>query len=433
MKTLLDLSARFIDENLYEGPFSVNRVSMQLAPITEGIAMVEAFSHVVVFDTGDGLVAFDTSLEPMNQGILRGIRTWSDAPVHTVAYTHGHIDHIGGARAFVDEARSRGDRDPRFIGHRGVLARFDRYQSTNGYNRIINERQFSTLGKVLLGGSLDGRFGPKDWVRPDVTFDDRMSVRVGELTFHLFHDRGETDDHLWAWVPEKKALVVGDFVTWVFPNAGNPQKVQRYPGEWARALRTMASYPAELLLPAHGLPVGGADRIQRVLGDLATALESLVEQTLARMNEGMPLNQILMEVKVPEELMERPYLRPAYDEPEFVVRNIWRLYGGWYDGNPAHLKPPSDGSVAKELASLCGGAVALAERAVALRDSDPRLACELAQMAFLAAPDAAAVHAARAEVFRARRDSELSLMAKGIFGTAASESEARKKALEAEG
>jgi len=51
-------------------------------------------------------------------------------------------------------------------------------------------------------------------------------------------------------------------------------------------------------------------------------------------------------------------------------------------------------------------------------------------MAVLAAPEDATVHGARAEVYRARRDAELSLMAKGIFGSAASESEAQKKALE---
>ena len=34
------------------------------------------------------------------------------------------------------------------------------------------------------------------------------------------------------------------------------------------------------------------------------------------------------------------------------------------------------------------------------------------------------VHAARADIYRARRDEELSLMAKGVFGQAAAESEA---------
>ena len=60
------------------------------------------------------------------------------------------------------------------------------------------------------------------------------------------------------------------------------------------------------------------------------------------MNEGAPLDDIIHTVRAPRRLLERPYLRPVYDEPEFIVRNVWRLYGGWYDGNPARLKPPRD-------------------------------------------------------------------------------------------
>jgi hypothetical protein len=43
-------------------------------------------------------------------------------------------------------------------------------------------------------------------------------------------------------------------------------------------------------------------------------------------------------------------------------------------------------------------------------------------MAALADPENAAVHAYRADVFQRRRDSETSLMAKGIFGSAANAS-----------
>ena len=52
--------------------------------------------------------------------------------------------------------------------------------------------------------------------------------------------------------------MAGDFVIWNFPNAGNPQKVQRYPSEWAAALREMIAAGPELLVPAHGLPIAGA-------------------------------------------------------------------------------------------------------------------------------------------------------------------------------
>ena len=63
MADLLALSARFIDEGLYEGPTSVNRVTTELSEVGDGIAVVEAFSHVVSFETEEGLVLFDTSLE----------------------------------------------------------------------------------------------------------------------------------------------------------------------------------------------------------------------------------------------------------------------------------------------------------------------------------------------------------------------------------
>ena len=78
-----------------------------------------------------------------------------------------------------------------------------------------------------------------------------------------------------------------------------------------------------------------------VLDEAATVLEYLVGAVLERMNAGLELEQIVEEVKVPAEVLEKPYLTPTYDEPEFVVRNIWRRFGGWWDGNAASLKPPT--------------------------------------------------------------------------------------------
>ena len=167
-------------------------------------------------------------------------------------------------------------------------------------------------------------------------------------------------------------LCCGDLFIWASPNAGNPQKVQRYPLEWADALRRMlALYDRpgggpEVLLPGHGVPVVGRSRVIQALSDTAELLESLVSQTLALMNRGARLDEVIHTVTPPPHLMERPYLRPVYDEPEFVVRTVWRLYGGWWDGNPATLKPAPDRDLALELAALAGGPGVLADRALAL-------------------------------------------------------------------
>jgi alkyl sulfatase BDS1-like metallo-beta-lactamase superfamily hydrolase len=187
-------------------------------------------------------------------------------------------------------------------------------------------------------------------------------------------------------------------------------------------MRNMAAQGAELFLPAHGLPIEGKDRIAGVLSDVADSLEFLVKETIGRMNDGARLDEIVHEVQLDPLVLEKPYLRPIYDEPEFVIRNIWRMYGGWYDGNPSRLKPAPDASLAAELAALAEGASKLAERGHELMDSDPRLACHLVELAVQAEPDNQELHEIRAAVYQHRRGLESSLMAKGIFGAAANES-----------
>lgn len=420
MADLLKMSADLIDGRVdmrEAGP--INRINHQLSELSSDVAVVEAFSHSIVFKTDDGLVTFDTSNEHGGAKCVHAIQSWTQDPFNTVVFTHGHIDHVGGCGAFCAAYEGR---KPTIVGHENVAARFDRYRMTNGYNHVINERQFGQFkrrGYDLAGQS---HFLPLATPAPDITYTNDLAMNVGGLDIQLNHAKGETDDHTWAWIPKHKAICAGDFFIWAFPNAGNPQKAQRYPKEWAAALRDMASRDAELFLPAHGLPIAGKDRIKQVLNEVATVLETMVSQTLDLMNEGASLNDIIHAVKVSPDLLAKPYLGPTYDEPEFVVRNIWRLYGGWYEGNPAQLKPARDAAVATELAKLSGGALKLAERARELAETDARLACHLAEFAAQAEPDNKAVHHLRAEVYQKRREGETSLMAKGIFGTAANQS-----------
>ncbi len=419
MADLFAISEKIISEGVANEP--VNRVNHQLSELTSDIAMVEAFSHSIVFKTNDGLVVFDTSGAGGGQPVVDAIRGWNKSRFNTIIYTHGHIDHVGGSGAFARDARSSGVPNPQVIGHENIPVRFDRYDYTNGYNQVINSRQFKGFSALGIGGAES--FLPRDTIRPTVVYHDRLSINIGGMNVDLRHAKGETDDHTWSWIPQYKAICAGDFFIWNFPNAGNPQKVQRYPVEWAAAMRDMADMGAELFLPAHGLPIRGAGTIRMVLEDVAAALEKLIMETLEMMNDGARLNDIIHTISVSEQLLAKPYLRPLYDEPEFVINNLWRLYGGWYDGNPAHLKPAKASALAIELASLAGGANVLANRAREIAsDGDFRLACHLAELSVQAEPDNREAHAARAEVFEARRKAETSLMAKGIYRFAAQES-----------
>ncbi len=428
----LELSTKVIDSGIVDEP--LNRVTNDITELADNLAIVESFSHSVVWDTGDGLMCFDASGAGSGEAVVNSIRSWRNDAITSLVYTHGHADHIGGSVAFAHDAQSRGLPNPRVIGHENVSKRMDRYSTTNGLNVRINRRQFGGIKSDMKPNSGNMRealaldegaqyFIPPATLRPDQSFVDQLTIKAGDTLVEFHHARGETDDHLWGWIPEKKWIFTGDFVIWNYPNAGNPQKVQRYALEWAQALRKMISQGPELLLPAHGLPIEGKARIATVLDDIATSLESLVMQVIDMMNTGETLDTIIHSVKVPQSILDKPYMRPFYDEPEFVVRNIWRLYGGWWDGAASRLKPAPDAVVAQELAALAGGANVLMNRALEIADSDLRLACHLADLAGWAEPENAGIHANRAAIYDKRRRSELSLMSKGIYKSASRESE----------
>jgi alkyl sulfatase BDS1-like metallo-beta-lactamase superfamily hydrolase len=374
--------------------------------VASGVFFVSSFANVTAIDTGEGLVLVDTGSFLLAEPTRALLRRMITRPVHTAVYTHGHVDHCFGVERYEAEA---GASRVRVVAHEAVRRRFERYRLTQGYNARINGRQFR----------VDAQF-PSEFREPDEVYAQRLELDVGGVRLELEHALGETDDHTFVWLPDRRVLCTGDLFIWASPNCGNPQKAQRYPREWAAALRRMASLEPEVLLPGHGLPIVGASEVRRALEETAELLESLVEQTLRLLNEGARLDRILAEVRAPEALLRRPYLTPVYDEPEFVVRNLYRLYAGWWDGNPASLKPAREAERARELVALAGGVAPVVARAKELCEAgELALAAELVELATNAEPSSELAHGARAEVYEARAAEERSLMAKGIFGEAA--------------
>jgi glyoxylase-like metal-dependent hydrolase (beta-lactamase superfamily II) len=342
--------------------------------------------------------------------VHQAVRAWSAAPLRAAVYTHGHADHAFGLRSFLET----GER-PQIIAQENCPARFRRYQLTHGWNARINQRQFS-----LPKPTFPDRF---DW--PTVTIRDSLVQRHGGLEVQYHAAKGETDDHLWVWVPEHRYLFCGDLIIWMAPNCGNPQKVQRYPVEWAETLERMAALEPEWLFPGHGLAVYGPEAVRTVLTETARYLRIIIDQVLKRMNAGQMPEEIFHPVEPDAELATRPYLGAFYDHPKFIVRNLLRLWGGWWNGNAADLLPATWQEQGREIVALAGGLAPVIERGrQLLGEGKSALAAHLAEWATRAEPTNRAAQELKRDVYARRLDEEGSLMGKGIYRAAANDARA---------
>ncbi|NNE74596.1 MAG: MBL fold metallo-hydrolase [Acidimicrobiales bacterium] len=326
--------------------------------------------NCAVFETGEGLVVADTGMAPAGPAILQAIRTVSDAPIHTIIYTHAHVDHCMGTWALMAD-------NPRVIAHHDAIRRFDRYVRLRG---SISRYLSQPLASFPASGD--------DWVPPTETFTDTMSITVGGEQFDLIHRRGETDDQLYVSVPGRQAVASADYYQGFLPNAGNGKRVQRYVEEWAIALREMVALEPRFLLPAHGEPVvDDPDRIAEVLTVHAEALEHIVAHTLDGLNQRLRQDEVADSVALPSRLAEHPTLNEQYVSPADISRMVMKQYCGWWDDIPSHWSPARFDQQAVAICELAGGVDAVVARARELAEADPVMACHLIDWAWFADPN----------------------------------------------
>ena len=90
----------------------------EMRTIYDGIHVTGALGNDVSIETDSGVIQVDTGLYPsMAHNILDQLRTRTDAPIHTIVYTHGHSGHNGGAATFLKVAEERGEPRPQIVAH----------------------------------------------------------------------------------------------------------------------------------------------------------------------------------------------------------------------------------------------------------------------------------------------------------------------------
>jgi glyoxylase-like metal-dependent hydrolase (beta-lactamase superfamily II) len=345
--------------------------------------------NAVLFETDAGLVLVDTGMGPAGPAILDAMRQVSDAPLHTIIYTHGHVDHAYGTWALVEAGPNGGL--PEIISHDDLPKRFERYMRLRGsISRYMSQPEYQLPAT------------PDDVVYPTRTFADRLELEIGGETFVLQHREGETDDQLYVWVPGRRVLASADYYQGFLPNAGNGKRVQRNVEEWAVALREMAALEPAVLLPAHGEAMTDASEIAAALEIHAEALQYIVDRTIEGLNSGLRKDQVVAQLEWPERYANHPLLNIQYVTPQDIAKMVIKRHTGWWDDVPSHWSPAPREHEAAEIVRLAGGIDAVVARALELTGSDVQLASHLIDWAWSAEPDDPLVQQAVIDVYLAR-------------------------------
>jgi alkyl sulfatase BDS1-like metallo-beta-lactamase superfamily hydrolase len=343
--------------------------------------------NAAFFVTDAGIVVVDTGMGPAGPALMDAIRSVSDAPIHTVIYTHGHVDHAFGTWAILEAGET-----PEIIAHEAIIPRWQRYMRTRG-----------SMARLMSQPLEQMPASEEDFVWPTRLIKDRLELEIGGETFVLQHHKGETDDQLYVWVPGRGALASADYYQGFLPNAGNGKRVQRYLEEWSEALIAMADLQPAVLLPAHGEALDDPAEIQENLRAHAEVLRYVVDHTIAGLNAGLRKDEIFGSLELPPHLANHPTLKIQYVTPQDLSKMVIRRYTGWWNDIPSNWTPASQQAQGRLIVELAGGLGEVDRRARALAEGgELDLAAHLADWAFYAEPSDATAQDLVIDVYRQR-------------------------------
>jgi len=336
----------------------------------------------------DGVIIIDPP-EDVTTGLrcLEEFRKFSDKPVKAVVYSHWHVDHWSGVKAFTtEEAAASGE--VKIIAHRDFMANLI-MNASGGTGRIIQARVDYSLGTYLepdAEGRINGGLGPQyiakdpSLITPTVLVDDVLDLTVAGVKMHIKWVPSEAPDEIAVWFPELEVLHTVEVIQGEsFPNLHTIRGTRyRNPETWFKGVDVLRRFPAKYMVPSHGRPVSGYDEVADTLTAYRDGIQYVYDQTLRYINKGMLPDDLVEIVKLPEHLSDHAWLGDFYGGVPHSVRQIYVGELGWFLGDPTFLAPLHPRESSPRYVDMMGGrAAVLAAAKTAAEGGDHQWAAEL--------------------------------------------------------
>ena len=333
----------------------------ELITVTDGVHVAVGYAlanSILIEGEKTNIIIDTTGTEETAREVKDLFGAINPNPVETIIYTHNHADHTYGATVFAEGS------NPDIYAHStteiylsrviGILRPIISSRSNRMFGNALPKEQVENNG---IGPFLEiGRDGRQPGLLyPTKTFTDQIEFESAGHKVQLFHAPGETNDQLFVWLPEKKALFPGDNFYKTFPNLytirGTPY---RDLVGWVNSIDMMRYLEPEFLVPSHTRPIVGKEKINTLLTTYRDAIQFVHDQTVRLMNLGYDPNEIAEKLVLPKHLGDSPYLKEFYGSPAWSAKNVFSGYLGWFDGNPSTLKPLPLKDEAEKIIQLSG-------------------------------------------------------------------------------
>jgi cyclase len=249
------------------------------------------FSNAGFIVGPDYVVVIDTlGTNSMHDAFIGAMRSVTALPVGLVVITHHHVDHVLGTHRFMPA---------RVICHRQCRAHI-----LAGQEGMV--QRWRNMRPLLAPDLMEIPV-----IVPDITFEDRLSIHLGERELVVLHPGvAHTDGDAAVYLPKEGVLFTGD----LFFNRVCPAAFQGSVSGWIAAVESLLALQAEVIVPGHG-PV--ADR--QALGEMLRYLRLIQAESERFYALGL----------TPEEAaarMELGELREWFDTEHRLLQDVQRVY-----------------------------------------------------------------------------------------------------------
>jgi alkyl sulfatase BDS1-like metallo-beta-lactamase superfamily hydrolase len=385
---------------------------------------------IVLAGPDSGLVVVDTlgsegSVKAALQAIrLKGaIKVDADGkmPIKAIVYTHNHIDHTAGVEgvlALADrpacpaENTNDAGKDGTYIGRQDCVEIISQEQVVDSVintgtvvGQMINPRSSYMYGNWIGANRINDGIGPEvlegsaGFRMPSRTFTNELLFSAAGINMKLIHVPSETDDEIAAFLPDgmnqtypgsggaapRSASTTAGSAGWggpgmllsaeviqgpSFPNLYSLRGTSyRNPAQWFRSVDTLRELDSWSMVPAHGVPLCGAEDIRILLRNFRDAIQFTHDQALRRINQGHTIEELATEIHMPEYLindlgrMKQPkpdvrmedYLTAFYGSVPQAVREIYFGYLGWFQADPVALRPTPPRELSRRTVQMMNG------------------------------------------------------------------------------